>query len=276
MYPQQFTQESQNKDNRQALGKEMDHFSPRHQSINRWLVVILGIILLLDASVFALISIFNLWNATQSHGRAILLALISEPLIAVGLILPAGILLIFLAAINWQNGITLYENGLVIRRGNREKSINWDDIERFDNRITLVKFSGTTVTARSKILLEDEYQNHLMIGNKYDRMDEMIALLRRHVLPGLFMKFKRRLQHGERIQFHSDIIAVNEGLQIKRVLFPWNELKVTADKKGKIRIINLANQQELFKSKTTQIKNVDALMHLVENPPIPKTQALSR
>ncbi len=254
---------------RLALGNEIDYFPIRFQLLNRWLVVTLGIILLLDAILSGLISTFNLWHAIQSHGRAILLVKITEPIIAIFLILPIGIMLIFLASLNWQNGLTLYEKGLIIRRQNREQAMFWDSIERFDNQITLVKFSGTTITARRRIIMESDHLPPLMIRNQYDRMDELISQLRAFILPNLFTHMRQELLQGGEIRFHSDVIAEKEGLWIKESLFPWNVLQSKADKKGKTLLIHRVDQQVLFKSQTNQIINLDVLLHLLENPPIP-------
>ncbi len=249
------------------LGQEIDHFSVSHQVFNRWLLLILGVILAIDGSLCALINIFNFWNAIQSHGRAVLLARITEPAIALLVILPLGILLIILAAINWQNGLTLYEKGLMIRKQNKEKVWLWEAITRFDNHITLVKFSGTTLTSRRKILLEDDQQNTLRIKNNYERMDDLITQLRNHILPGLFDRKCQHLQTGEKIQFHEDIMGQRQGLQIKGSFFAWHELQISVNKKGIVRIIHSTNRDELFKSKTGQIKNLDVLVHFIENPP---------
>jgi hypothetical protein len=250
-----------------TLGQKIDHFPIRHQLFNRWLLVIIGIILLVDGSLCALINIFNLWNAIQSHGRAVLLAKITEPAIAVFIILPLGILLIILAAVNWQNGLTLFEEGLVIKKRKLEKVWLWEVIERFDNHITLVKFSGTTLTSRRKIILEDKQQNTLRLKNKYERMDELVTQLRKHILPELINGKLEHLQNGGKIQFHEDITALRQGLRIKGKFFAWHELQISVDKKGIVRVIQSTDQRELFKSKTNQIKNLDVLVHLVNNPP---------
>jgi hypothetical protein len=265
----QTKQMTQNEVDQLNLGKVMDRFPVLHQSFNRWLLVILGIILLVDGSLSALINTFDLWNAIRSHGRAVLLVRITEPMIAVFLILPIGILLIILAALNWQNGLTLYENGLVIKQRNREIVWLWDGVERFDTQITLIKFSGSTLNARRKIIIEDQQQNTLRFGNRYERMDELVTQLREHILPGLFNRKRRELNNAGEIPFHADVTALSKGLQIKGGLFPWHELQITADKKGNVRILHLTDQQDLLISKTNQFRNFDVLMHLAENPPIP-------
>jgi len=254
----------------QALGREIHYFPIRFQLLNRWLVLILGIILLVDAVLFASISLLNLWHAVQAHGRAIFLFRIKDPLIAICFILPFGIFLILLAAINWQNGLTLYENGLVIRRQNRERTWFWDSIGRFDNQITIVKFSGTTITARRRIILEDHQQDRLIIHNRYHHMDEMITQIRSLVLPGLFKRTSRKLQRGGEIHFHSNLTARKEGVQIKDLFVPWHELQAKTNKKGEILITQKVDQQVLMKFKTNQIRNLDVLMHLIENPPFPQ------
>jgi hypothetical protein len=250
----------------QNLGKEINHFTPRHRFFKRWVLVILGVILLVYGSLCALINTFDLYLAIQSHGRAVLLARITEPLIALFLIIPSGILLIILAAVNWQNDLTIFEKGLVIRKRNQEIVWPWNVIERFDNQITLVGFSGTIITAHRKIILVDKQQNILSFRDQYDRMDELVTHLRRHILPGLFNRKYHHLKNEGKIQFNKDISALLQGLQIKENLFPWHDLQISVNNKGMMKIVHSEDQKELIKLKTKQINNLDVLVYLVENP----------
>jgi len=260
-------QETQSNIPMQFLGNIIDHYYVRLQHFNRLFMVIFGVFLSLIALLSTLLSVFNLWDAIKSHGRAILLAKITEPIIALFLVFPVGLLLIIGAALNWQNGLDIYQNGLILRERNREKIWYWEDIAQFDNQITLVKFSGTIFPSRRRIILEDIHQNHLIIRNQYDRMDEMIKLLRDLILPGLFNKIRQRVRHGEEVIFHPELIATRDGLRIKENLIPWTELKINSDRKGKLRIFFQPSGETVYKSRVAKLKNLDVLIYLSENPP---------
>ena len=249
------------------LGKVIDHFPIRCQPLNRWLALILGILLILDALIFGLIKTFNIVNAIQSHGRSVILARFSDPIFALCLILPLGIILIILAALNWQNGLTLHANGFLLRRFNRKIIWLWMDIKRFDNQITCVKFSGSVIGKQRKIILENDHQNRLRIRNSYERMDELVDDLRKSILPKLFSRSRKQMQAGETFSFHKHLQGSLEGVQIKETLFTWEEIHIAINKKGLLVISLHADQEMVFKSRTKSIKNLDVLLYLQENPP---------
>lgn len=259
-----------NEDPQQYLGEEIDHFSMRFQPLNRWLALILGILLILDALVFSLVNTFSAINAIQSHGRAVILARVTDPLFAMCLVLPLGIALIIIAAVNWHNGLTLYKNGFTLSKHHREKTWLWHSVSRFDNQILFVKFSRSTIGKKRKIILEDDQQNRLQLQNQYERMDELIDHLRESILSKLFIKSKIKLRNGMTLTFHKHLKAVREGLLVDEILLPWGETQILIDKKGKVTVSHEQDEKSLFKSKIRRIRNLDVLMYLQENPPTNK------
>jgi len=257
----------------QSLGKELDYFPIRCQSLKRWLVLILCIFLILGAAVFSLIHIFNAVNAIQSHGRAVILTRFSDTLLALCIVLPLGIVLLILAAINWQNGLTLNKHGFILRMHSKERTWFWRSIRQFDNQVTFIIFSGNTIGKRRTITLKDDQQKTLRIGNKYERMDELTSRLREMILPELFTRSRGQLLRGELLAFHQDLIAFIDGLQIKTSLVPWRDLQISISKNGRFSIKNKRDQTHLFKSKVNCINNLDVLMYILENPPSSKTYA---
>ena len=268
--------QSENENPERPLGEEVDYFPISCQSMNRWLTVILGILLILDAAVFGLINIINAVNAIKSHSRAVILARITDPMFALCLVLPLGILLLIIAAVNWQNGLMLYEDGLILRRHGKEIIWFWRSIRQFDNQVTFIKFSGNTIGTQRTITLKDDQNKTLRIRDQYERMDELIDHLRESILPELFTRSRGQLLKGESVTFHQDLIASSEGLQIKNALIPWDDLQISVSKKGNLSITNKMDQTFLFKSKTRRIRNLDVLMYLLENPPNSKRYSSPR
>jgi hypothetical protein len=252
----------------QPLGEKKDHYPIRCQSMNRWLALILGILFILSAAVFGLIDIFNTVNAIQSHGRAVILSRTTNPLFVLCLILPTGILLLIIAAVNWQNGFTLYEEGFILRRRGKEKTWFWRSIRQFDSQVTFFKFSGNTIGKQRTIIIRDDRQKPLRMRNRYKRMDELVDHLRGSILPELFTRSRKQLLKGESLFFHQCLIAFSEGLQIKNTVIPWDDLQISISKKGILAITNKRDQTQLFKSKTRRIRNLDVLIYLLENPPV--------
>ena len=263
------TDQNKQKDNPQDdLGERIDHFRVRSQSLNHWLAVTLGILLILDASVFGMIHTFNALNAIQSHGRAVILARFTDPLFALCLVLPLGIILIIIAAINWQNGLTLYKNGFILRKHNQENIWSWQSVSRFDNQVTFVRFSGNTIAEQRVIVLEDFEHHCLKIHNNYERMDELTDYLRESILPELFTRSRSQVMQDKELEFNSHLTAFKEGLQVNETLIPWREIQISINKKGIVKINRSTDQEIMFKTKVRQIRNLDVLIFLAENPPV--------
>lgn len=255
-------------DPKQDLGQKLGHFPIRRLGLKRWSAVVIGSLLTVSAVLFSLIHLSNTWQLIGIHGRAIILNRFSMPLTLLGLILPMGILLIVFANIHSSDGITLYNKGLVEKRGLRESIWLWDTTHRLDTRITKVKFGGSLIALNINVLLEDQQQRRYTIHNRFDSMDDLIYQVRLKVLPLLVKKAHSQLLKGETITFQKNLTATYPGLEIKNGLLPWQELSKAEVENGQLRLYKKNNQAEVFMSNIKNIKSLDLLLHLIKNPPI--------
>jgi hypothetical protein len=260
------TSKSEGENYTEKLGKELDHFPIRNQFFKRWLLLATGIFSILCALVLLVSLIIQTWRGVQLHGRAFLLWAFSMPVLLYLLLLITGSLLVFLAKIYWWDGITVFENGLLKRTREKDQVWRYQDSQRFDNYITQIKLGGSIIAYRVKLILENESNSCLVIRNLYEQMEELIQIIRLGVLPGLLHRTRQRLQNGESVTFHQEIIAERNGLQIKGELIPYHQIKPEI-KNEMLRLYQKDDQNKLMlKSHLEQIRNLDLLIDLIENP----------
>lgn len=249
------------------LGQKLNHYPTRRLGLKRWSAIIIGYLLIISAVLFSLIHFINTWQLVSIHGRAIVLNRISTPLTLLGLILPMGVLMIIFANFHSSDGITLYDKGLLENRGLKEHIWLWESTHRLDTRITKVKFGGSLIALKIKVLLENHQQGRYIIRNRFDSMDDLIYQIRLNVLPLLVKIAHRQLLRGETITFHKNLTATYPGLKINNGLLPWKELSKAQVEKDQLKLYKKNNPGEIFKSNIQGVKSLDLLLHLIKNPP---------
>jgi len=255
----------QNKLNKE---NEIKVFFPKDHYLKRWVMLLSGGMLILAASVFGTLIALNTYTSVLRHGRAILLNKITAILPMVLILIPIGLLLILWTKNHWEDRLILSESGLFQKKGKKEQSWLWEETEKLDTIITEIQFGGSSVATRLKLLLTGTNKKWL-IRNRYENILDLVDHIREKVLPGIYNEAKQNLAHDQEIEFHTGLSASKEGLRIGDQQIPWDERIISLVKNNKLIIKDHENQETLFKSKLTKIKNLDLLLCLVENPPDP-------
>jgi hypothetical protein len=251
------------------LGHIVDHFPVQNRIIKCWLPLVLGVLMILSAITLSANLVNRMWTAIQLHGRAILLGFFPLPMAYYVLLLVSGILLVVLARFHWSDSITLFETGFVKYTRNSVRIWQYAATQRFDSHVKQVIFGGSIVSTRVNIILEDSANRHWVIRNDYIRMDELIHLLRLKILPGLVERAYQRLANGETIMFHKGVQATQDGLNINGDLRPYDQIETVIHN----QVIKLHQKGDpevfVFKSKISNIANLDLLLDLLKIPPNP-------
>lgn len=251
------------------LGRVLDHFPVQNHIIKRWLTLVLGVLMILVAIALTANLIYRMWTAIQFHGRAILLGVLPFPTAFYALFLVGGIIMVSLARVHWSDNITLYEMGVVKYTRNRVRIWQYAATQSFDSNVKQVVFGGSIVSTRVKVTLEDSTHRRWVIRNDYIRMDELIHLLRLNILPGLVERAHHRLAGGETIKFHRGLQATQDGLNITGNFTPYDQVETVIHNQV-IKLHQKGNPEIfLFKSKISQVTNLDVLLDLLKIPPNP-------
>jgi hypothetical protein len=255
-------------DQNASMGHVLDHFPVQNRIVKHWLPLVFGVILILAGIALTANLIFRMQAAVQLHGRAILLTILPSPTAYYALILFGGIIITILVRVHWSDSVTLFQMGVVKEQGNRGKTWQYQTTQRFDSHIKQVIFGGSTVSTRVKVILEDNHRR-LILRNNYIRMDDLIHLLRLNILPGLIERANHRLAEGGKIEFHKSLQATQHGLIINENLTSLDQIEtviqnqwIKLHQKGQPELL-------LFKSKLSNIKNLDVLLGLLSIPPSP-------
>ena len=249
------------------LGHIIDYYPTKNYRLKRWLPLIAGVFAIL-AAIGLLFNLFIVTRtAIQAHGPAVLISIIPMPTILYALLLVVGIFLVIQARIHWWDCLTLFENGIIKEKGNKQQVWHYHDTVYFDNAITQIMFGGSMIGGRLKILLEDGSKRRFLIRNRYTRMEDLVNTLRSRVIPGLFQRAHQTLRDGQILHFGQNLKANEKGLDIDKETISFDSI-TTEISKSSIKLLSVSNPKKLLiKLKINKIRNLDLLLDLIENPP---------
>ena len=252
---------------RDQLGNILENHPVQNQGLRRWLTVFLGGLTVLASIGFIVLLGINTCDRINIHGRAVLLNVIFYPAILYAGMLIAGVLAISLAVLFWQDGVTLYEKGMVQIKAKRTRSWLYADTTRFDSHISRISFGGSTVSLRVKIILENADHQRLVIRNRYRKILEMIENLRGKILPELIRKCQDRLLMGEKLYFHKHLQVDQNRIFIKMVEFPNNKINLSLQNQFLTLREKDNPKKVLLKLHCHRVRNFDVLIDLLDTPP---------
>ena len=256
-----------NKSEPEETNSGSEIFFPEDHAFNRWATVILGGLIILGTALFSGLQILNTYTAITRHGRAVLLDKLPLIFLVIAIGLPIGILLILWAKNHWDDQLIIHKNGFSQQKGTQKKNWYWQQTEKLDTAITSIQFGGSIVSTKVKLRLEDSNGGSLVIRNNYQRMSDLIDRVRSNILPKLYEKAIDKLDQNEIINFHPQLIATQNGLQINDQLTPWEFLADPISKNNKLILKSMGEKEILFKSNIKQIENLDLLLCLLDNFP---------
>ncbi|MGI6740098.1 MAG: DUF6585 family protein [Brevefilum sp.] len=250
-----------------ALGDLLDSFPLSNRMFYQWFQMIVGILLIITGTYLSIKYLVKTQAAIHTYGRAILLNPDSWLIFALLLFLPPGILLIKNAFRHQNDAVHLYEKGLLVRRGKRERTYRWANITNLATPITTIKFGGDTITTYSKILLNKSDQSVKIISSRYERMTELIHKVREILLPVILNDALSRLKRHEFIDFGKEIRGNQAGLEIRGTHYKWQDLQEPLVEYSTLNLFQNEDENPILRSNVKRIKNLDVLIHLIKNPP---------
>ena len=256
------------------VGQVIADFPARHQTYLRVIGITLGVSILLAASVFFVFRFAAAVMAVQLHGRAIILLHVPSLLLLLAC-LPLGAFVLVMTAINWNNGLTLYEHGLMKKQGLQKRTWLWPSTNRLDTRITHIKFGGNIVNIRVKLTIGSP-QSQLVIRNRYRDMPDLVQKIRTILIPILSSWAQQQFHQNTSIEFHKDLTATWQGLQTKGHQLPWQLVDEPKIRRRKLVLGETPESDKFFIVSLNQITNLDLLLFLIHNPPVRFHQSSSR
>ncbi len=253
--------------NQKQLGALLGYFPLQNRGLKRWFPLILGGLLFLASTGLIIVLVINACERITLHGRAIILSVFPYPAILYGGMFMAGLLAVSLALIFWDDGLTLYESGLVLCKARREHLWVFKAINRFDSHITKVTFGGSPVNVRVAIILEEKAKRRLVINSHNANSLALTESLRDLILPELIIKSRQSLLMGNRLFFHRHLQANQHEIIIHGRPLPINSIAYR-QKNQVITLYAKDKPEEIYlKLKCYQVRNLDVLIDLLNNPP---------
>jgi hypothetical protein len=267
-------QTSQITDQTHDLGAEIASYPTQNRAYKRLIGAAFGCLIILAAIFFFMLRFSELVMAIRVHGRAIVL-LHAPSLILLFACVPIGAAILFLTAVNWDNHLALFDRGLILYHGLRKQTWHWESTTRLDTRITHIKFGGSIVNIRSRIILGNPHET-LKIRYQYEKMEELVQKIRTILLPTLAAWAAKCLSQQKTIKFHERLVGTRQGLEIKGDLINWKKLPLPIIKNRKVILQQSQDKEKLFQGNINQISNLDLLVFLLKESPGTIDQSPSR
>jgi len=248
------------------LGQEITHHPVKNLQLKRLGGVFLGTITILAALIIFLLYLKKTFMMIDHYGSAISMKQIPVLLIVIGVGLLIGLPLLIISLRRWNNGVTIYEHGMVIRKSKRGRTWYWQDIARLDSEIKSVAFAGGDVSEKYFMILENHQNKELVLENHYESMEKLVNQIRSIVLPRLYDQACLKFADGGKISFHKDLQANKAGLIVKDQLVPYSEFD-QPQIKNKQLVLTHKSEIQNYHYRLSQISNLDLLRHLISYPP---------
>ena len=249
------------------LGAEINTFPVRYLSYKRVVGTALGTSIILAATSFLTLGFYELVMAVRLHGRAVILQH-APSLILLLASLPIGVVILAFTAINWNNHLTLFDHGLVLRRGLRKRVWIWEATTRLDTRITHIKFGGSIIDVRVWLIL-GKPQDTLILRNQYEDMSNLVQMIRLRLLPCLVEQAFESLRQNHPIKFTKGLSATRQGIEVNGTLYFWNQIDAPMIKNRKLTLRESQSQVKVVHENLNKITNLDLLLYLLNYPPRP-------
>jgi hypothetical protein len=166
----------------------------------------------------------------------------------------------------WQSRglqVSLYQHGLVLKRGKVRKAIRWDVIEQINT--ASVRYGMARLAWGDRKFLRIRTNDGLRINftTVLTNLDLLIKTIKRHVYPNLLSIFRTRLNEGGSISFGA-LLLTKHGVQHSQQFLSWDSIhQVTLDQGMLIFTVRENDKEVIQRFPAHQIPNVDLCIQLL-------------
>lgn len=248
-------------------GNFIKDFRIVNHKIKRDLRIGFGILLFILAAFALFVGIVTSWQAVLLHGRAVLLRTLPYPILIFLISLLTATLLFVYERRHRHDKVSLYENGLVIQSGKSRSNWLWESTKYFNTKKTESKFGTSVVSEKYQLTFENAEGQVLTLPGRYADMSLLVEQIRRALLPRMYKRMVSLLRNGNTIRFSPNLSVVLKGVMINRDLCRWVSFNPPQILRRVFSLSSAVDNKTIYQCPTKEIKNLDLLLTVLENPP---------
>ena len=215
--------------------------------------IIMAILALLTAGGLVMLAIFG-----NTNGDFIpLFTIFSSLFIAAVFYLRWAILL-------KKQVVALYKNGLILIKGKKVRSVEWDDVKEIYQQITKVKKYGATLRTIYIYTLVSQDGTKLKVTDLFEDIKTVGNQMQFEVTNRLNAPTQKRYANGEDVHFGKVMTFNQQGITMRRKQLIWDEVEQFSLNRGFLKI-HKKGKRLAWKSIPVQgVPNIIVLLNLME------------
>ena len=165
--------------------------------------------------------------------------------------------------------VKVYKNGLSYRLGLiKIENIFWEEIHGISTKLSREHFLHRKLTTRKSAKVYFRNREKIKITDNLEKFEDLITLLKANIYPRIQPKMHKGIKANHWIKFGPVMVHLN-AIKIRLRRFPYQIVKLTWDQVKKIRIqsgqlILERKEKSQIKIFTSEIPNLEILLQLIK------------
>ncbi len=217
-----------------GLGTPKQVYPVRKSS--KWGSAIWALLLLLVGGAILIWGLWDTYSRWQANGPAVIVKTIMTPLILSGFAFLFGLLLAWNAFTNWKRTAVLYENGFAYQDRKGLISTRWDDVASLTSAVTKHYTNGIYTGTTHVYTIWKKDNSKLVLGDSITKVEDLASQIRTGVYPLLYQAYSQSYNAGKPLSFGPVVLSKDNGIQIGKKSYPWNEVSKVSIHQGFVRV----------------------------------------
>lgn len=177
----------------------------------------------------------------------------------------AGLFALWKVFVGWRASAVVYQNGFAYFDGRKKQIARWTDIASLSMKVVKRTYYGfIPIGTERTYTFVDVNGQKFKIDNTLDKVENLIEVVREKIYPYTYGRAHQAYEAGQTAQFGAANLNRDQGLQIGKKSFRWDEI-------DKMRVVNgmveiKSKKKGLFATASApiaDISNADVFLELV-------------
>lgn len=203
---------------------------------SRWGAILVVFLLFSGAGAGLLWGAYNAYSRYLKFGPAIVITSLTGPWILAGVLFLIGLVVSWSTFRNWKKSAVVYQNGMAYRDRKGLRTWGWDEFSSMTSAVTKHYTNGiyTGTTHVYKLMKRDGEK--LVLNDTIAKVEDLATEIRQNIFPLLYDNYAQAYNEGKNCAFGPVKLSKNDGIQVGKKVYPWEDVEQVAIQKGKLSV----------------------------------------